>query len=277
MEAGMSLLPKEVESHYLQGRERERLSADRGELERLRTEAILSRDLPPAPAVVVDVGGAAGVYAFPLARRGYEVHLIDAVELHLEQARAQAAASGVALASITLGDARKLEFPAGSADAVLMLGPLYHLIERRDRVQALGEARRILKPGGVLFAAAISRFASFIDGLLNGFFQDAAFRKIIADDLACGQHHNPRNHPAYFTTAYFHHPENLAGEIREAGFENARILAVEGPAWSAARFRETWEDPTQREELMGFLSLIEREPSLLGASAHIIAVARRMS
>jgi ubiquinone/menaquinone biosynthesis C-methylase UbiE len=273
----MSLLPKEVESHYLESRERERLSADRGELERLRTEAILARDLPPSPAVVVDVGGAAGVYAFPLAKQGYEVHLIDPVELHLEQARSHAAASGVALASIALGDARKLEFPTGGADAVLMFGPLYHLIEHEARVQALSEARRILKPGGVLFAAVISRFASFIDGLLSGFFQDAAFRKIIADDLASGQHRNPVNHPAYFTTAYFHRPEELAGAIREAGFENARILAIEGPAWSAARFRETWDDPAQHAKLMEFLSLIEREPSLLGASAHIMAVARRVS
>ena len=144
-------------------------------------------------------------------------------------------------------------------------------------MQALSEARRILKPGGVLFAAVISRFASFIDGLLNGFFQDATFRKIIAGDLASGQHRNPANHPAYFTTAYFHRPEELAGEIREAGFENARILAIEGTAWSGARFRETWNDPAQRNKLMEFLSLIEREPSLLGASAHIMAVARRVS
>ena len=275
-EAG-SLLPKEIESHYLESRERERLSADRGELERLRTQAILARDLPPAPAVVVDVGGAAGVYAFPLAKQGYKVHLIDPVELHLEQARSLAATSGVALASIALGDARKLEFSTGGADAVLLFGPLYHLIEHKDRVQALGEARRILKPGGVLFAAVISRFASFIDGLLNGFFQDATFRKIIAGDLASGQHRNPANHPAYFTTAYFHRPEELADELREAGFENARILAIEGIAWSGARFRDTWKDPAQREKLMEFLSLIESEPSLLGASAHIMAVARRVS
>src|SRR5260370_29205729 len=80
-EAGMSLLPKEIESHYLESRERERLSADQGELERLRTEAILARHLPPAPAVVVDVGGAAGVYAFPLAKQRYEVHLIDPGQL----------------------------------------------------------------------------------------------------------------------------------------------------------------------------------------------------
>src|SRR5260370_24698280 len=153
-----------------------------------------------------------------MVKQGNEVHVIEPVHRHVEEAGSHSATAGGALASIALGDARNLEFPTGGADAVLMFGPLYHLIEHGDRVQALGEARRILKPGGVLFAAVISRFASFIDGLLSGFFEDATFRKIIADDLASGQHRNPANHPAYFTTAYFHRPEELADEIREAGF-----------------------------------------------------------
>jgi ubiquinone/menaquinone biosynthesis C-methylase UbiE len=164
--------------------------------------------------------------------------------------------------------------PTGSADAVLLLGPLYHLVEQSDRVQALREARRILKVGGVLFAAAISRFASLIDGLSSGYYRDADFRKIIAADLASGQHRNPMNHPAYFTTAYFHRPEELAAEVHDAGFGDVQILAVEGPAWSTALFPEIWSDPAQRQSLMEFLSLIEREPSVLGASAHLMAVAR---
>jgi ubiquinone/menaquinone biosynthesis C-methylase UbiE len=146
----MPLIPKEIEAHYLQGGESERLSNEWGELERLRTQAILARHLPSAPAVILDVGGGAGAYAFPLAKQGYEVHLIDPVELHLEQARSYAEASGVSLASITQGDARQLDFPASRADAVLLLGPLYHLVERSDRLQVLLEALRILKPRGVL-------------------------------------------------------------------------------------------------------------------------------
>jgi ubiquinone/menaquinone biosynthesis C-methylase UbiE len=81
---------------------------------------------------------------------------------------------------------------------------------------ALREARRILKPKGVLIAAAISRFASLIDGLARGFFCDSDFRKIVASDLATGQHRNPTSQTAYFTTAYFHRPEELAAEVREA-------------------------------------------------------------
>jgi ubiquinone/menaquinone biosynthesis C-methylase UbiE len=271
----MDPIPREIKEHYLQVKESERLESARGELERLRTQAIFARHLPPAPAVIFDVGGAAGVYAFPLARQGYQVYLIDPVELHLDQARSYATASGVALASITQGDARQLDIPSASGDAVLLLGPLYHLVEHPDRLQALREARRILKPQGVLFAAAISRFASLIDGLASGFFQDGEFRKIVAADLASGQHRNPTNQPAYFTTAYFHRPEELAAEVHDAGFVDARVLAVEGPAWSASYFQQAWDNPVERASLMEFLSLVEGEPALLGASAHLIAVARR--
>jgi len=173
----MGLIPKEIEAHYLQGGESERLSNEWGELERLRTQAILARHLPPAPAVILDIGGGAGAYAFSLAKQGYEVHLIDPVQLPLEQARSYAAASGVILASITQGNAHHLDFPPHCADAVLLLGPMYHLVERSDRLQALLEVRRILRPRSVLFAASICRFASLIDGLSRGFFRDADFQK----------------------------------------------------------------------------------------------------
>jgi ubiquinone/menaquinone biosynthesis C-methylase UbiE len=275
MKSRLNLIPKEIEGHYLHTREWERLSAGLGELERLRTQAILARYPPPAPATIYDVGGAAGVYAFPLAQQGYQVHLIDPVELHLEQTRSYAAASGIALASITMGDAHQMDIPSGSSDALFLLGPLYHLVERSDRLQALREARRVLKRRGVLFAAAISRFASLLDGLARGFFQDAEFRKIVAADLASGQHRNPTDDPRYFTTAYFHRPEELAAEVRDSGFDDVGVLAVEGPAWTAGRFGEAWDDPVQRQGLMEFLSLVEREPSTLGASAHLIAVAYR--
>ena len=271
----MGRIAKEIEAHYLQGGESERLSNEWGELERIRTQAILARHLPPRPAVILDVGGAAGAYAFPLAKQGYEVHLIDPVELHLEQARSYGKASGVTLASIAQGDARHLDFPANSADAVLLLGPLYHLTERPDRLRALLEARRVLRPRGILFAASISRFASLIDGLSRGFFQDAEFREIVEADLTYGLHRNPTNRAEYFTTAYFHRPEELAAELGGAGFGDIRTLAIEGPAWSTALFRDAWNDAAQRRKLLEFLSLIEGEPSIQGASAHVMAVASR--
>jgi hypothetical protein len=127
------------------------------------------------------------------------------------------------------------------------------------------------------FAAAISRFASLSDGLFRGYFKDPTFRDIVAADLATGQHRNPTNNPAYFTTAYFHRPEDLVREVSEAGLEDVRVLAIEGPAWSAVYFRDTWAIAEEREKLMQFLSLIEEEPSIRGASAHLIAVAYRQA
>src|SRR5207247_6861379 len=109
------------------------------------------------------------------------------------------------LASINLGDARRLDFDDGYADIVLLFGPLYHLVRKKERLKALAEARRVLKPGGLLFVAAISRFTSALDGCLRGFIRDPEFMKIIQQDLKNGQHRKPSNKPENFTTALFNH------------------------------------------------------------------------
>jgi ubiquinone/menaquinone biosynthesis C-methylase UbiE len=96
-----------------------------------------------------------------LAQEGYEVQLIDPVPLHVERARlASEAQPGAAIKSCATGDARHLEIESNTANAVLLMGPMYHLTETADRMQALAEAYRVLSPGGLLFASAISRFAS---------------------------------------------------------------------------------------------------------------------
>ncbi len=269
-------LPPEFYSHYGSGYEATRLTAGMSRLEHERTMELLERYLPQHPAVILDVGGGSGVYACWLAKKGHEVHLIDAMPLHVEQARAASAAQpDHPLASAAVGDARRLEHAGACADVVLLFGPLYHLTERSDRITALGEAHRVLKPRGTLMAVAISRFASVLDGLRKGFIDDPNFVAIVRQDLTDGQHRNPTNHLEYFTTAFFHHPDELKSEIVEAGFTYETTLAIEGPGWLLQRFDEMWSEPAGKSRLLDAIRWIEEEPSLLGASAHLMAVARK--
>ncbi|MGH6915718.1 MAG: class I SAM-dependent methyltransferase, partial [Geminicoccales bacterium] len=156
--------------------EQTRLVAGLGQIEFLRTQEIVRRFLPAAPLDILDVGGANGIHAAWLAGDGHRVHLVDPVPLHVEQARERAGSLDAPF-TCEVGDARSLSQPDGSADAVLLLGPLYHLQEEADRVLALSEARRVLRPSGLVFGAAISRFASLFDGLARGMLFAPEFRE----------------------------------------------------------------------------------------------------
>lgn len=269
-------IDREIIDHYESMDEARRLERPESEIERLRTQELLQRYLPPPPAVLLDIGGAAGVYAFWLADRGYQVHLVDAVPLHISQAEEAASRrSGPPLASISLGDAREIEHPQSSVDAVLLLGPLYHLTERSDRILALREAHRVLRPGGVLFAAGITRFASTIAALLEDFFTDPQFIPIYEQDLRYGQHRNPTDDPRFFTTAFFHYPQELIDEVKEAGFRFEILLAVEGPSRLLKDFEQQWLDPSIQERLMRISRQVESEPTLWGVSPHIMAIGKK--
>jgi SAM-dependent methyltransferase len=270
--------PPELLAFYEATDEAGRLELDYFPLERARTQEIVLRHLAPPPAAVLDVGGGAGAYAYWLAARGYSVTLVDPVPRHVRQAKDAAAAHPARLAGIQEGDARALPAADESADAVLLLGPLYHLTERADRLRAWREALRVLRPGGVVFAAGISRFASRLDGLRTGrLFDDPAFAVIVEQDLADGQHRNDTEDLRYFTTAYFHQPAELEAEGLEAGFARVAVLAVEGSGAFLPDFARRWSDPAHRAALLGFLARVEQEPAILGASPHLLAVGRRPS
>jgi len=121
-----------------------------------------------------------------------------------------------------------------SYDAVLLLGPLYHLTDRTDRVGALAEARRVTRPGGIVAAAVISRYASTFDGFFRGFIDTPGFTALMTDDLT-GQHRNPGSDPGFFTTVYFHDRVGIASEITDSGLRLQDPLPIEGPLHWAAR------------------------------------------
>lgn len=195
--------------------------------------------------------------------------------LHIQQARDVQRRSKRQLASISLGDARLLDFDNRTADIVLLFGPLYHLVQRKERLKALSEAYRVLKPGGKLFAAAISRFTSALDGSVRGYIRDSDFMKIVKQDLKNGQHRNPRNIPEYFTTAFFHHPKELEAEIIQARFKSVELYAVTGFAWLLPKFNKLWAKYDLRGRLLTLLERTERERSMIGVSDHLLVTGTR--
>jgi len=265
----------EIAAYYASFPEEARLTRGSSRLEFERTKDVLSRVLPAPPARVVDVGGAAGAYSAWLAERGYEVHLVDAAPRLVEEARRRNAGLPKPIASFSVADARGLPQESGTAGAVLVMGPLYHLTEAPDRLAALREAARVLVPGGIVVAAAISRYASALDGMARNLTQDPRFVEIRNRDLESGQHRNETERIDYFTTAYFHRPEDLRLEIETAGFSDARVLGVEGPAWTLPDFDERWNDAALRGELLEVAGRLESEPSIVGASAHLLGIGRK--
>jgi SAM-dependent methyltransferase len=257
--------------HYESGREELRLSAGLGELELVRTQEVLRRHLPPPPATILDIGGGTGVHAAWLLAAGYTVRLLDLSPRHVARALADLGADGL---TADVADARRLPADDDSVDAALLLGPLYHLVGPADRLATLAEARRVGRPGAVVAVAAISRFASLFDGLARGFLFDPDFRTIVRQDLADGRHVNPRDDPRWFTTAFFHRPEELRDELDAAGLAIVELVGVEGLAGWLGHLADRWTDEHARTVILEAARVIESEPTLLGLSAHLLAVGR---
>ncbi|MEU4245553.1 methyltransferase domain-containing protein [Actinoplanes sp. NPDC026619] len=254
-----------ISPYYERGGEADRLNTGGGRLEFLRTRDVLRRVLPAAPARVLDVGGGTGVHARWLAADGYAVRVVDPMPLHVAHAGAIAGVEAV------LGDARELAEPDDGYQATLLLGPLYHLPERGDRVTALREAVRVTAPGGLVAAATISRYAGLYDTLARGNYLDPDVRRVVEAEVATGVH-DPLGQEL-FTLAFFHHPDEIVAEFAEAGLTAVTRYALEGGAWLFAD-RDGWLDGGERTvALLEALRTVEREPSLFGISSHLLTVA----
>lgn len=259
-----------MHAYYAQGKERDRLSVGLGRVELARTIEVVGRSLPPEPAVVADIGGGPGRYTDWLVEAGHRVVHRDVVASHVADVRGR---YGDRVDS-AVGDARSLDLADASVDVVLLLGPLYHLVDGADRGRALQEAARVVRPGGTVHAAAISRWSPRLDGMLTKrlhlLFPTMA--QVVGDveqtgDLA------PIVEGGF--TGYVHRPEELAGEVAAAGLQLESLVGLEGVAFALADLDDRWGDDTERALVLDTLRALEAVPELLGVSPHILATARR--
>ncbi len=257
-----------LERYYSLGLEKDRLTNSR--LEKDRMLNLLQRKMPSAPAEVLDVGGAHGVYAFPLAERGYKVHLIDPIPVHIQQAQEyEQKFPSFKLASYSVGDARNIIREDESAEVVLFFGPLYHLVSHMDRLKALKEAYRVLKKGGILFVTVISRCQSLMENICKNLILEKA--NLIKQDLSIGIHPSENSK----MDLYFHSPKELKRELQESGFHNITLIGVEGPVWYQPLLQEIGFNREAWIQLLNLLEMIEDDESIIGASTHVMGIAKK--
>ncbi len=262
-----------LDAYYGRGEERDRLATDaRGVLEFQRTVEIVGRHLPEPPARVADIGGGPGRYALWLAGLGYEVEHRDLMPLHVRQLTESS--GGDAAITSRVGDARNLDLADASADAVLLLGPLYHLPRRADRLAALAEARRVVRPGGPVFAAAISRWAPRLDGELRSrLYEPYPGLRDIVPALERTGWMEPLHEGSF--TAYCHRPGQLRRELTAAGLRVADLVCVEGAAYLLSDLDERRAGALAWQVVLDAARATERVPELLGLGPHLLATGIR--
>lgn len=273
-------------TYYARGFERNRLRTDIGLIEFERTKEILLENLPEAPAVIYDIGGGYGEYSWWLASLGYEVHLFDLSEKNIEMSRELGLEyPDCKLASAEVCDALSVVRADKSADAVLLMGPLYHITDFSERIAAVKESRRLLKDGGVLFAAALTPYSVLLHNITvynplgdnpNKTLEDPDFMKMVEREIKDGNHINPDN-TVYsgIGSAHLHTAKALKEELYCGGFESATVHGIMGGAWLAKNINELWKNEVSRNALMCTVRLLDTCEEVIGLSGHLLAVSRK--
>lgn len=282
----MKTIDATVLAGYNAGIERNRLREGIGLIEFERTKEILLEKLPPPPAVIYDIGGAYGEYAWWLALRGYEVHLFDLSETNIAMSAELAVEyPGTRLASATVCDARAIPRPEASTDAVLLMGPLYSITEYEERILAIRESRRLLKPGGLLFSAALTPYSVLVSRLAvyhendtpkRRELDDPAVMVIIERALEDGCYINPEKKIANgIGSSHLHTAKALREELLAGGFGMTVVHGVMGGAWLAPNIHELMLNESTRRTLMKTVRLLDTHEEIIGLSGHLLAVSRK--
>ena len=277
----MKSIDKEVLADYNAGMERGRLREGIGLIEFERTKELLTEYLPKPPAVIYDIGGGYGEYAWWLASLGYEVHLFDLSERNIAMSsELQGEYPKCSLAAAEVCDARNVNRKDKSADAILLMGPLYHIVDKDDRILAIKECKKLLKNNGVLFTAGITPYATLlwatsVFGVDNRLIEENAFMQMVERELTDGEHIKPSEKDSNYRgigRSHFHSPQELKSELLQAGFAKTHIHGVVGSAWLAPNLNELWQDDKSRNALMRTVRLLDEREDILGLSTHILGI-----
>ena len=283
----MKTIDTTVLAGYNAGMERNRLRTGIGLIEFERTKEILLDKLPKPPAVIYDIGGAYGEYSWWLASLGYEVHLFDLSETNIKMSGELAPEyPNTSLKSATVCDARSIPRADKSADAILLMGPLYSITEYEERILAIRESCRLLKDEGKLFCAALTPYSVLIPRIAlyhldntkkRAELDDPNVRSMIARALADGCYVNPEGKVASgLGSSHLHTAKALREELAWGGFETLSVHGVMGGAWLAPNLDGLLAHEDTRALLMETVRMIDTHEEIIGLSGHLLSVSRKL-
>lgn len=273
MDVDATRKPSRIETYYDQTANQEWVRADRHPMEFATTWRAMQEHIMPDSAVL-DIGGGPGRYSIRLAQAGHRVTLLDLSGASVDLARAKAAELGAPVTEFVRGDALDLSgFPAESFDVALLMGPLYHLTEEADRHRAIQQALAVLRPGGLLFAAFITRQAFLVDSLkyhpeaitTHGPREDELLERGVY--IACDGNQG-------FTDAYFAHPLEVEPLMRGFGLQTVRIAAAE-PLVALVEQRVNELPREAFERWVDLCYRIGTDPVTWGSAEHMLYVGRK--
>lgn len=282
----MKTIDKTVLARYNAGIEKNRLRTGIGIIEFERTKEILLENLPKPPAVIYDIGGGYGEYSWWLASLGYEVHLFDLSETNIDMSSEMADEyRDCSLKSAIVCDARSVPCADKSADAILLMGPLYSITEFEERIAAIKESFRLLKDNGVLFSAALTPYSVLLPRI-TAYHDDNSNIKneldnpdvisIIERALCDGCYINPERRIANgLGSSHLHTAKELKDELLYGGFVTSAVHGVMGGAWLAPNLDELLEKEETKKVLMKTVRMLDMHEEIIGLSGHLLAVSRK--
>ena len=269
---------EKVQNYYKHFDEKNRLKNDNsGKLEFLMTMGILEKNLPAvtdeADISVLDLGGGAGVYSFPLAKKGYKVTLADLSETLLEQARKQKEEDKIEnLISCDQVNATDLScYKDNSFDIVLLFGPLYHLTEKDEREKCIREVSRVLKTGGKVFASFIPHLSGSI-ALVQRFCwsPDQVDINTLEECFDTGKFKNLSDKG--FQEGYYPTSEEIEKLFLENGFDKLLVRSIRGFGYEKEDVIYKFKNKNVFTKLLELINSTAEDKSIIEMCGHAMYV-----
>ena len=250
-----------IEKHYNKHPEDLRLLRRHGMVEFETTMHHLHRWLKSGDQIL-DIGAGTGRYTSALMAEGYQVKAVELVKRNIEVFLKREPT-----ADVVQGDARQMPFlPDGLADVTLLLGPLYHLFGDEEKLRALREARRVTKPGGLIFVAYLMNEYS----ILSYCFDEDRIEGLMGRGVVDKDFHIRAQEGELYDYIRLEDIDRLNAK---AGLERVTIFSPDGAA-DYMRTRLNQMNPETFARFIEYQKCISERPELVGAGSHTVDVVR---